>query len=244
MILTAVAPLQGQPALEGLEVVENCLGFDRPASIPATDQGVPRPQITLDRKRQLGRPAEAWVESGPKPIEESLLAGIPDRIATRVGSESHVQSDGRAVRCQLPDRGTSRSGLESLHARPGETARLADLLSAQARSTPPADQVRTDACLVLEGASSRARHGSVPDGHGSMLHQYHSLPLTSTLSGRCDVRINRPAAQRPESGWSAVGLHERRADPCLVVGLAVVTPAQHAMAGRKSPTSGRTNPAR
>jgi hypothetical protein len=190
VILAAVLTLLGEAAFEGLDVIEDRLGFDCSTPAGAADRCVPRSEIAIDPQRHLGRPAQARVEAGVKTLEEALLPRVPDRIAGRKRPEPHVQTDRRAARRQLPDRRASRTGLEPLHSRPGQAARLADLLAAQPRVAPSTDKVNPDARLVLESAPDRASHGSVPDGHGAMFSHGHVPRLNCTLHGRCETRTN------------------------------------------------------
>jgi hypothetical protein len=84
-----------KPTLECLEIVENrlCLDGDPPPS--THDELVPRSQITVVRQRDLRPARETGMDIRPKAIEQSLLAGVADRIACRIGSQDEIQPDCR-----------------------------------------------------------------------------------------------------------------------------------------------------
>lgn len=84
MFNRAVALLEGDAALNGLQVFENglCLHRDRPAD--ATDHGVPGSSVVLNRQRHLRPPAEGWIEPHAESFENALLPRIADRVACRI----------------------------------------------------------------------------------------------------------------------------------------------------------------
>ncbi len=104
MILAAVAPRQGQPALEGLEVVQDRLRLDRATLVPASDDRIPGAKIAFDRERYLGRPAQTGVEPGPKPLQQGELCPITEGIARGIAAQGEIQTHDRAPRTEVRDR--------------------------------------------------------------------------------------------------------------------------------------------
>ena len=88
MILAAVAPLQGEPPLERLEVVEHRLRLDGEAPAVAPDHGVPGAEVAVDRQRHLGRQRRLGWSRAPKALEERAAGPRPgsDRRRDRRGA--------------------------------------------------------------------------------------------------------------------------------------------------------------
>lgn len=159
-IHTAVADLQREPTLERLDVVEDGLGLGRAAPIFTPDDGVPGPEIGPDRQRDLGSHHQAGVKSSPKAIQHSLLPGVADRVASWVGVQADVASDGRPDRSKLEDRGPSPAIQDPRHRPARHPACATHGLVAEARGALCAGKLREHAPLVIRGDPGCARDGA------------------------------------------------------------------------------------
>ena len=98
MTVRVVAELQCETPLESLAVGNPRLGLDARAPrgwVPAGNLRIPGPEVTLDRQRRFGSPAQAWVEPCPEPFEERQLRTIPNRISGRVRTDRQLKPDDR-----------------------------------------------------------------------------------------------------------------------------------------------------
>ena len=97
-----VAELQAEAPFERLAVADPRLCLD-PGAPPlwvaaaAADLRVPRPEVTFDRERHLGSPAEPRMEPHSQSLEERELRPIPDRVPGRVCADHEIHPDHGAV---------------------------------------------------------------------------------------------------------------------------------------------------
>jgi hypothetical protein len=159
----AVATLQRKPALRRLQIVKDGFRLDRKAPTRSPDHGVPGAQVALDRERHLGRPVQARMEARPKSLEEPNLAGVPDRVAGRVGAQSDVQPDGcrHGRKCPHIDcPGDAR--LDAPCRRAGDAARGTDVVLAQPGIASSRGDVGAHAPVVICDPTTRAIQGTRP----------------------------------------------------------------------------------
>ena len=95
MLHATVAPLERDPAIEGLEIVEPRLRLDRASPAPVGDRGVPRPQVARDGQWYLGGPDETRPEACSQPSEKSSVGEVTHRIGARIRAGDEIQTNGR-----------------------------------------------------------------------------------------------------------------------------------------------------
>ena len=93
LVEPAVTKLELEPALNGLEVVEDRLGFDRSTPRGCGHDTVPGAWVTGRRERNLGPKCERAMQDLSESFEEPQVTGIPDRITKRVGPDRDGQAD-------------------------------------------------------------------------------------------------------------------------------------------------------
>jgi len=138
----AVAPLQRQPTLQRLDVIEHRFRFDGQVPIGPADHRIPGAEVALDRQWHLGGPSQARMEPRPQSPEEPRLAGVPDRVPGRVGSEADLQANhgaegsdvlvrefAKRAAFEAPDSGVVDSGClaNGTEAEPGADPRSPDI---------------------------------------------------------------------------------------------------------------------
>jgi hypothetical protein len=114
------------------------------------------------------------MEPRPKPLEEALLARVPDRIARRERAEADVKPDGSAEHGVLADRRGPPPGFNSIDDRPRQTTRLADAFAAQTGTLPRSHEIGPNACFVFGSDPGRAPDGTDSAGHRSIMAAGHS----------------------------------------------------------------------
>ncbi len=106
VLQATIAELEHDPANLGLAIDQTRLGFDRKQRCDATegiDHRVPSSLITRDREWDLGSKAQIWVKSQTKATENRDLPCIKERIRTRIGPNTDIESDGGPDSRQLVD---------------------------------------------------------------------------------------------------------------------------------------------
>jgi hypothetical protein len=105
----SVAALQREAAFERLNVVDDGFSFDGHPPAATLDDGVPRAAVAVDRERHLESESQLAVKSDAKPVEEARVASVADRIATRIGLDGQLESQGIAKTGKAPVRNVRRS---------------------------------------------------------------------------------------------------------------------------------------
>ena len=119
MIDVAVAPLERQPSVDGLDVIDHGLGLDADSPRRATDDGIPGSKITRNGKRHFRRPAQSWSQPAPKSFQQSRLPCVPNWVAGWMRSEANIEGDRATDAGELLDRDpTVRAGLKAAHGGP------------------------------------------------------------------------------------------------------------------------------
>ena len=185
----SVACLQRQPAEKGLHVVEPGFSIDRQSALTrrqvdeARDPGVPRPQVTRDRKRDLVPDCQARMQSHGEASQELCLGRVPDRIGTRVGVDTDVESDD----------GPEADELSHACARYESSLQPHDVRRRPIRSFPDETQgqTRADSCIpqlfaesdqITVSQATGPIQWSVSSRHHSSLARRTSLPLNRLWS--------------------------------------------------------------
>lgn len=95
----AVTQLEVNSTLEGLNVDDTRLSLDANQPVRSRDRGIPRTSIVRPREvdhRDLGPPAERWMQVVAQPGEEREVRSIPDRRSARKRTDVEIEThDGR-----------------------------------------------------------------------------------------------------------------------------------------------------
>src|SRR3954447_24058231 len=73
---SAIARLQGKAALDGLDIVERCLGLDDHSPVGASNDRIPSTEIARNREWDLGSKRQLGMEPDTKSGDEALLRGV------------------------------------------------------------------------------------------------------------------------------------------------------------------------
>lgn len=90
-----VTLLQRDPSLEGLDIAQSGLRFDRPTPSRPANHGIPRPKVWRSGYRHLGPPRKRRMDSPAQTLEQCKLRGVTK------GPTGWVCTNGQL----LPDRG-------------------------------------------------------------------------------------------------------------------------------------------
>ena len=93
----AVPKLELETSLERLGVARPRFSLDTDDPTRTSDCRVPRPLISGYGHRDLGRPAERWMQPPVKRPEKGHVAGIADRRAAGIQPDADVQPDDRTA---------------------------------------------------------------------------------------------------------------------------------------------------
>jgi hypothetical protein len=106
----------------------------------------------------------------PKAIEQTLLAGVADRIACRIGAQDKIQPDGRAPGAGVLDgRVIDRAALEAEELLVGRARRRGNEAQAQSGAGPGATSFAADQLERFIGSASAAIRRPFPRAHPAIL---------------------------------------------------------------------------
>ena len=101
VIDAAVPPLEGELALERLDVMDRGLGFHRDAPAASADHGIPGSEVAGVREGHLGRPTKVGMDTCTQPLKQTRVSNVPEWIARGIRSQHKVQpenlADGRQI---------------------------------------------------------------------------------------------------------------------------------------------------
>src|SRR3954462_760057 len=124
---SAIARLQGKSPLDGLDIVERCLGLDDHSPVGASNDRIPSTEIARNRKWDLGPKRQLGMQPVTKSGDEALLRGVANGIASGISSDDEIQADDRTPGTQVRDRGVvDRPAFEAEHLLVGRVGGCAD----------------------------------------------------------------------------------------------------------------------
>lgn len=180
----AVAPFQGEPAFEGLNVEHHRFGLDWEPPVWAGDDGVPRSQLEWSGKRHLGSPPKARRKPPAKSPEESGVTGISDWIAARVGAHRELKPDGFAYGGQVGRRQVPTATFEPPELPMVQAGRRRDVAKAQPRSKARVANVGREPIQVVTRTPTASIRRPLPGRHRAPCS---SGALHGQLAGRVPV---------------------------------------------------------
>ena len=193
-VVSALLPVHA--ALDRLEVVERRLRIDREAPARSTRLGVPGSTIRVTGKHDLGSPSEARIQVGAEPLEEALPAGVPERIAGRVGAQADVVADSRTKHRVLPHGHWASAGKRPGGRGPGQSHRPGQIRDAQTGGSAPSLDLGANARLVVGSRSERSDQWPASSRHRRIVPSSPSLAVIRAGGGRCDGRDRAVWADR------------------------------------------------
>jgi hypothetical protein len=97
---TRIASFAREPALQCLDVIENCLCLHVTSPPATTDLGVPRAEVALDPKGYLRASAHRDGKLHMESFEEALLWPVADGISGRKDLQTEVLANRGRDGCQ------------------------------------------------------------------------------------------------------------------------------------------------
>jgi hypothetical protein len=175
----AISLLQVEPALEGLEIVEDCLGLDGNPPTQTVDDHVPGSKVALKRERNLVPRSEARVEDLPQSIEEPLLADIPNGVSGWIRAHHQIEPDRRTPRADVGDRCMIRDApLEAQQLLMGGARRVGDHSRAEPGPDSRRPHLATEPAKGIFCATASTIGRALPGAHGVSMHSTHLMSIT------------------------------------------------------------------
>lgn len=167
MTRRGVAGLKGEPPFKRLAIRDDGLCIDPRAPRTAADLGVPGAQVSGNRQRDLGAPAEARVKSPAESLEELEVGTISDGVAGRVCAQAELEADGGAARRHELERRFNRfPDLEPPHLGVRGADRTGDRTQAETRGNARLALITPQACYRLAQTAPPPISWTLPPGHG------------------------------------------------------------------------------
>ena len=217
MTARVVPRLQRDPPLYGLDIREARFRLDAASPTWPGDDGVPCPQVPIQRERHLGPPTEARMDARSESVEDGKLRAVTDGIARRIGAQGQVEADDGAVGTdEFEARVGDLTPLEAADAGVRAADCRSDLRLAQAgadpstatvgadrgdlgSASPPAAVGGTFARWHRGGSSQMALHYRLPaslrtpgvpsDRRGAFRSRESAIPSSSGTPGERDGRL-------------------------------------------------------
>jgi hypothetical protein len=229
----AVASLELEAPRQSLDVRQSrfCLNRDTPAG-PA-DQAIPCTPVARLRHGYFRAPPQARVQRSAEPVQQSNVARVPYRIASRVRPDRELETDCLRQPSQHADAcGTNKTTLDPADLGVGDARAPANDTLADPGRDPRFTDLSPGSGDHAPGRAVGTVHPVVATGHGPELSWVSvgcDSPVRCTSSVHCDrsatlraVRLCAGRSARPESRYRAVVLLAGRTGATRARGIPVV----------------------